>query len=234
MAFCKYCGKEIPDGSVCSCDEAQAAVAAEEKNVSNTPVPDSNITSSDEVVTGTNIDKNSIIMIAGAAAAVIVVILLCVFLFGGGYKKPLKNVVKGFNKEDPERIVSAIFTEDMIEDSDEWDGDYDDCIDAFEDAYDEVVDEFEDEYGKNVKIKYEIDNKKAIKEKKLSDYEDLYDDDLDMKVEIKKGYKLELTVSIEGDKDDEEFDEIELVVVKIKGEGWVICPFDGGFGSLLY
>lgn len=237
MAFCKYCGKEIPEGSVCSCEEAQAetsSAAPTQTSVTNETNGGSQASNpvADVISSIKNGNSNMTVLIAAGAAVLLAIIILICVLCSGGYKKPFNKVVKGFNKEDPEIILSAFFTEDMIESGDEWDGDYDDAIDDFDDAMDEMIDALEDKYGKDLKIKFDIDSKKPIKEGKLEDFEDEYDDEFDMDVEIKKGYKIKGTISIEGSKDDDEIDDIEISVIKIKGEGWVIYPFDMSLSSL--
>ena len=35
MAFCQFCGREIPDGSVCGCPGSQQAAAQNQQQVNN-------------------------------------------------------------------------------------------------------------------------------------------------------------------------------------------------------
>lgn len=247
MAFCKYCGKEIPEGSVCSCPEAQkdagvqaastenasvnqsapAPAAAPTPNPNPAPAPNPVPDFSGTAAANDESKKKSLtnLIIAGGGIVVILLLVLIISTVAGGrYKKPVKDFFKGMNKADSERVVNAMFTEDMLDDADE---DIDDMYDEFDDSLDDMLDGLEDEFGDDIKIKFSVDEKKSIKDKKLETYEDFYDDYLDADVKIKKGYKLSLTVKIEGDEDDDENDDIEVVVVKIKGEGWKIYPFDG-------
>lgn len=235
MAFCKYCGNEIAEGETCTCAESQAdknnaAPAAPASAPTPSAAPTDNGSENKPSLGGLDAAKlkNFAPVAALCAAALLVIILIVALCAGGGYKKPLKNFAKGINKEDAETFLSAFYSEDMIEDSDAYDGDFDDAVDAFDDILDTMIDSLEDEYGKDVRLKIDIDSKKAVKSKKLKDFEDYYDDNFDMDVTIKKAYKVSCTFEIEGDKDDDEMDDIDLVLIKVKGEGWKIYMGDGG------
>lgn len=235
MTFCKYCGKEIPEGATCSCAEAQAEANNNQQALNNddapvNPMPTSDMYTDENTADPKQAARTNLILAGGAAVILLVLILIISLIAGGGYKKPINNFVKGINKADSERIVKSMFTEDMLEDSDV---DFDDIYDEMDDALDDSLDELEDEFGDDIKVKFSIDKKKEIKDKKLKDYEDFYDDYFDANVDIKKGYKITGTLSIEGDEDDDETDDVEIIVLKIKGEGWKLYPFDGGFANMI-
>ena len=75
MAFCSNCGKVIPDGTICDC-QIQAQ--------NNPPVPQNN-------------NKKQLIVIGISAVALIVVLCLIISSMGGGYKEPIKDLVKGLD-----------------------------------------------------------------------------------------------------------------------------------------
>lgn len=219
MAFCKFCGKEIPEGNVC--DECKASQ----------PVPE--VTSGDTVGTDSpvpegNADKKKNITVI-AVAVVIVLLLIAIIssIAGGGYKDPIKDMIKGFNKADSERLLEAFYPTDYLKDmAEDEDLKLKDLYDELDDDLEDALDSLEDDYGKNVKISFDFEDKKKLSDKKISDYEDWYDDYLDLDVEIKKAYKVEGTMEIKGKENDDD-EDVEFIVVKIKGEGWKVYPGSG-------
>lgn len=158
-------------------------------------------------------------------------LLILVFLMpSDNYKSPIKRLEKGINKADSKKLISAICTDDMLKDSKKSSKKLfgsmskSDFYDQIDEGMEEFYDSLEDKYGDDVKIKFDIDDKKKVKPKKLDDYEKDYKDSLDIKVKIKKAYKLDCSLEIKGDKDSDEIDDIELIVIKVSGEGWLILP----------
>lgn len=204
MAFCPNCGKVIPDGTVCDC-QMQAQ--------NNSPVPPTN-------------NKKQLLVVGISAVAVIAVLCLIVSSLGGGYKEPIKDLVKGFNKCNCEKIIDATMPKeylkelkkDLKDDDEDWDDYIDDANDYLEDAKDDI----EDIYGKNTKISVKFLDKKDVKKSDMKKIEEMYDDFYD--VEVKKAYKVKIEMEIKG-KDDEDSEKNWLYVVKIKGDGWKISTY---------
>ena len=97
MAFCKYCGKELPESGICDCAEAQQAATT-------TETADANQTSdteqaSTEVAVAENKNSNKSLIIIAVAVIVGLILLSSILssLFGG-YKKPVENYFSGLQK----------------------------------------------------------------------------------------------------------------------------------------
>ena len=248
MAFCKYCGNKLEDGELCTCEEAvaEARKAAEAASGSAQDaaepavvgVPDSAKTGAEapgypapasdmgaaEVKADDSTFKKGIGLLAAAAAIIILIIILLASLLGGSYKTPLKKAVKGINKCDTELIMSAVLTDDQIEEikeeAEDADEDYKDMIKDFDKLLEDATEVLEDEYfGKHMKVSYKItDKEKVSKKKELREIEDYYEDNDE---EVKKAYKLKIELTVEG-KDEEVESKLSVYSVKLKGGDWVL------------
>ncbi len=214
MAFCKFCGNEIPEGSQCSCAESQAAATAQESAAPAAP----------EAAAEKNSNKAAIVLVAGLIIILVIIVSLVSSIAGGGYKKPVSDFEKALNKTDGELLAECMYGDDMIDELDK------DDFDKLSKSLEWLVELCEEEYGKNVKFTIKIDDKEKISKSELKDLEEIYLDSYDLDVEISKGYELEGTLKVKG-KDDKDEEDIELTVVKIKGEGWKISP-ESAMGSI--
>ena len=214
MAFCKFCGNEIPEGSQCSCAESQAAATAQESAAPSAP----------EAAAEKNSNKAAIVLVAGLIVILVIIVALVSSIAGGGYKKPVSDFEKALNKTDGELLAECMYGDDMIDELDK------DDFDKLSKSLEWLVELCEEEYGKNVKFTIKIDDKEKISKSELKDLEEIYLDSYDLDVEISKGYELEGTLKVKG-KDDKDEEDIELTVVKIKGEGWKISP-ESAMGSI--
>lgn len=209
MAFCSNCGKVIPDGMICDC-QMQAQ--------NNPPAPQKN-------------NKKQLIVIGISAVALIVVLCLIISSMGGGYKEPIKDLVKGFNKCDCERILDATMTKDSLkelkEDIKDEDEKWKDFVDEMNDYLEDAKDDLEDDYGKNVKLSVKFLDKKDVKKSDMKKIEERYDDYYD--AEVKKAYKVKIEMEIKG-KDDKDSEKGWLYVVNIKGDGWKVSTYDDETG----
>lgn len=209
MAFCKYCGKELPESGICDCAEAQQAAAT-------TETADANQTSdteqaSTEVAVSENKNSNKSLIIIAVAVIVGLILLSSILssLFGG-YKKPVENYFSGLQKSSSSKFLKA-FPEDKADDfKDMIEDDYDD---DFDDFFDDLIEDFEDDYGRKIKFKIDFEDKDEMKNRDIKAFEELYD------VEISKAYEVEFTLTVKGKKDKDDLDYIAYVG-KVKGEGW--------------
>lgn len=201
MAFCKFCGKEIPEGSACDCAGAQAAPAAAEEL--NQPA--------------SNNQTKGLIVIAGAAVLLIVILVMLISSLSGGYKKPVKDFVKAINKGDGEKFMETMLTDDMIDELG------DDGLELMDNLIGYITEAAKDQYGDNAKFSIKIKDKEKIDKDDLKDLESVYSSTYDADIEISKGYELEVEVSVKG-KEGKNSNETELDVIKIKGEGWKLSP----------
>lgn len=219
MAFCKFCGKEIPEGAQCDCAESQAAAPDNVTgNVSSEAVPAA------EAAPGKPSNKAAIVIVAALVVILIIIFTIVSSIAGGGYKKPVNEFEKALNKTDGERLAECMLPDEILEELD--DDDFDDLSDAIE----WLVDLCEDEYGKNVKFSISIDDKEKLRKSELKEIEEDYNDEFDSDIEITKGYEIEGVLKIKG-KDDKEEEDITLTVVKIKGDGWKLS-YDSFYGMI--
>lgn len=209
MAFCKFCGNEIPEGAQCSCDEAQANAAPAAAPEATEEKPSNNA---------------AIVLAVGLVIILVIVISLVSAIANGGYKKPVNDFEKALNKADGKLLAECMYGDDMLDELDK--DDYEDLSTTIE----WLVEMCEEEVGDDVKFTIKIEDKEKLKKSELKDIEETYSESYDMDVKVKKGYVLEGTFKIKGD-DDKEEEDIELTVVKLKGDGWKISP-DSAMGSM--
>lgn len=174
-------------------------------------------------------------IILGAAAIVLIAVLVFLFnIFFGGYKKPIKDIVKGINKIDADKAIHAIIPKNQFNDfkdimEDETDDDYKDYI---KDLEKDIKDEIKDNKIK-YKVKVDFKGKKKVKGSTLDDIEETaskYFEDLGLdEVEVKKAYRVK--VKLEGElkyKKESASAGItyNIYVVKYKGcSGWYLAPY---------
>lgn len=208
MAFCKYCGREIPENSVCDCPDAQAE--ANNNPASGAPANETQTVASNQ--------KTGFVVI-GVAVAILLIIIIALLssIFGGGYKKPVKDFEKSLNEGDGKLFIEAMLPEKFLDDVD------DSQYELISDLVGSLKDFAEDEYGKNVKFIIDIEDKEKLEKDEISALESLYTSTYGLDVEITKGYELDTELTVKGKKGKDSKD-MELVVFKIEGEGWKISP----------
>lgn len=207
--FCMQCGKEIEDGAnICSfCGASQEG------------------TTTVEGITTVNKSSNKAVAVIIAAAAVVLVILIVLFnlLFGGGYKKPVDNMMKAIEtgkgkylyKSMPEFLIEYEYEDEKKSEI------YDDLDESLE----FITGMLEGEYGDDIKVSYKIKDKEKIDKDDLEELEDSIKDKYDEKVKVSKGYELKIKMKIKGD-DDKDEDTTTINVYKIDGD-W--CLMDSIF-----
>jgi len=189
MKYCKYCGAEIPDNGVCTCAESQ-----------------------NEAVLKTSSGKNKFVVVALLPAIVIIIVLFNT-IFGGGYKKPVDQFFKGFNKCDSSMMAKSL-PEKAAEEFKKTISD---------ENLETLISLFEVGYGKNIKISYDIEDKDSL------DKDEIKTLAKNTNLDIKKAYDLTIDIEIKGKKEDRETTS-NITVAEIKGEGWKLV---GDVESLL-
>lgn len=223
--FCESCGAQMEDNaSQCpTCNAAASAVnatanVAEANNTTATEDVKNNIDSgtvggaTSPVTTSSN-NKNKIIAIAAGAFAFLIFLSVVVSVLGGGYKKPLDNFCKAFNKEDAKYLVKA-YPEIFVEEYEYMDED--DLEDDLEYSLDKLV----DRYGKNIKLSYKINDKDKIDKDDLEELEDNLEYMLDETVKISRGWELEVEFTVKGKK-RKRTKKVDVNVLKVDGK-WAI------------
>ena len=139
MKYCKFCGTQLDDDAVCTCEEAQKELnekqtearayetdddkkadlaAGEMKLPSDMEVPSKN--QSDFSLLACDIRTFAFIGV-GSVIAITIIVMIISAIVGGGYKKPLNDLKKGLNKGDFD-IFAEAFPEDIADDMDDNDG----------------------------------------------------------------------------------------------------------------
>lgn len=206
--FCMQCGKEIEDSAdICTfCGAAQGGGVTY---------------GGTDTVKNTN--KAVAVIIAAAAVILVILIVLVNLLFGGGYKKPVDNMVKAMETGKGKYLYKAM-PEFLIEYQYE-DEKKSDIYDDLDESMELITGMLEEEYGDDIKISYKIKDKDKIDKDDLEDLEDSIKDKYDEKVRVSKGYELKVKMKIKGD-DDKDEDTTTIKVYKIEGD-W--CLMDSIF-----
>ena len=160
------------------------------------------------------------------AIVVVVVIVLAVVLgktvFGKGYEKPIKTLIKGVEEQDGEMILSA-FSENTIEAMEDQSG-----IDRIE--QEDMMDlKFEYRFSgevwvdEDVEFKYEVEDSKKLDKDDIKDIEDELKDYWDVREDISAARELDVTMTIYVDGDEEDDNDATIEVIKVDGK-WYINP----------
>lgn len=216
MSFCKYCGKQLSDNEVCSC-----------RTPDNKYTPDINLDGENQNTnTPTVKEKKS----GGKKLLVIPVMILAVIIIATGiscsanaYKRPLKNIVRGVNKNNIELILEQVMTEDTLEEFkedivDDKDIDWKEFCEDTKDGMEELKEYIEDDFGKHFKVSAKIITKKDAKKREIKSLEKSCES-MDMDCKIKKAYKLKTELTFKG-KNEEKNMKVWVYSVQLKGEGW--------------
>lgn len=214
MAFCKFCGKEIPDGTTCSCQSgANSAPAANNNNSNGGGVP------LDAV-------KKNLPMIIGGIVAFIV--LICILGFIGshtGAKGAANKYAKALTKKSGGKtVLSLTLPDDAIKDlkdDDEWKDNIEDYNDTRE------------SYLEDTKIKIKSVKKgKKLSNKALKGAEKYWEKQGAEDPKAKKGYEFKIKMQLKNDGEKDTVTQ-KICVVKFKGEGWKVIHDDADYLSSL-
>ncbi|MBQ8922408.1 MAG: hypothetical protein IJ060_09665 [Oscillospiraceae bacterium] len=244
--FCEYCGRQIPVGVPCTCQGAAAARQAQGYQqqagyaqaggayAQAQPKAGNKFT---EIVNNVknffgslidkfkNGDKNTKIKlgaICGGILAAIIALFILIFCVSWGYEGAVKDLQKGIQKCDYERIFDACVPDDII---DQWKEEYgkDEFKEELEEANEEMEEELEDEYGDSLKCSIDIRKATELKKKAVEQLEEYIVDEYGTEATVKKAYKLKVRFSLRGS-DDHYADTGYLYVAKLGngGGGWKV------------
>lgn len=230
MAFCKYCGKRLEENEVCNCRTT---------NNSYTPDISMDYENQDTITPPAPSKKLPVKKLLLIPAILLVIILIAsgISYSANSYRRPVKNIVKGINKNDIELILEQIMTEeeleefkeDAVNDSDE---DWDDFCDDTEEGMEELKEYIEDDFGKHFKVSAKIINSKDAKKREVKNLEKSYQA-MNMDVDIKKAYKLKTELTFKG-KSDKKSMKLWVYSVKLKDEGWKLMLDDEAMEDFEY
>lgn len=246
--FCTTCGATLEDNATfcTNCGTPQDAAPQQNSAPSSNATPASNaaeavkntfsgvsFSSVKDSLTMDNIknitkkpNKNTIIGLCVIAVVVIaVIVLLCVLLLGGGYKKPIDNMIKAYETGEG-KYIKATYTEEMLEDVEDTvdkSKKYDDVDDYFDAKAEALKESMEKRFGEDFKIKYSVKKKKALTNKQLKSLKEDYEEDYELdKATVSDGYKLTLSVTWKGEDDEAEDDSRDITVAKVNGTWTVV------------
>lgn len=191
MKTCSKCGAQVADNAeFCNiCGQKMDTPAAANNATPNpaaAPVGNATLNAAIEKNNNKNV---GIIAIAAAAALVLIIIIAIIAASSGGYKKPIKNLVRLMNQRStnataymetsyPKFVLTAYNSyysllkkagPDFIEDFD------DDIADYYEDMYDDLA----DIYGDDFKVTVEFRDAEPLSDRKLDDLRETYEDYFD-------------------------------------------------------
>ena len=244
--FCEYCGAQIPVGVPCNCPGAAAARQAQayqqngyqqqagygqaQPNGGNKVAETLNKVKAATIDKFKNGDKNTKIKlgaICGGIVAAIIAAFILIFCISWGYKGAVKDLQKGIQKADYEKICEAMIPDDTVDQMKEEKG-ADGFKDFMEEGSENLAEQLEDRYGDSVKCTIDIRKETEMKKKALENIEDFLVDQFGTEANVKKGYKLKVRISIKGS-DDRYTDTGYLYAVKLGngGGGWkIVCNYD--------
>lgn len=233
MKFCNNCGQQMEDESVfcpnCGATNEAAPAAPAAKAAGNdimAKVKDFGGKVANffkNYASAAMKDKKLLVIPAAAILGVIAVIVVLSLLLSHPYKKAIKGYIainvsyqateKQYEAQAPDKAWDYMEEEYEVEFDDQWDN-YEKAAEKYEEA-------LEEEYGE-YKVTFKIKDASKLSNKKLKDYKNDLKDEWDInKKDVKKGYKVKLEVSIKGD-DDKDSDTVKAVVVKYKGDWYVV------------
>jgi len=177
--------------------------------------------------------KRGLAVFGALALGLILFITVLGNLAGNGYKRPVRNVVKGLNKDRAELIISSFYPRDYIEDlrdeADDSDEEWDDVADDLDSLISDVKEVCEDNYfGDDLTVSAKIVKKKPATARDLrmlkKEFEN-YD------AVVKKAYRIKVRLTVKGD-DEKEQAHFYIYSVKLKGGKWLLYPDDKTKGTL--
>lgn len=257
MAFCKFCGKKLEEGQKCNCEEAVNAnnisFEADSENSNNKDIISENDdtdqhkdiqsielseTSSKELpvpaqTISDSMLRRGLVLVCALALCLVLLITIAGNIVGCGYKRPVKNVIKGVNKERAELVINSFYprnyVEELRDDAEDEDMEWSDLTDDLDSLISNVKEVCEDNYfGDDLKLNAKIVKKKPATAKDFRNIKkgfEKYD------AVVKKAYKLKVRLTVKGD-DEKEQIHFYIYSVKLKGGRWVVFADDKTKGAI--
>lgn len=218
MAYCEYCGKEMPKSGVCSCKLPAAPF-----------VPEIRVSTSDRKEGGIKnfVRDNKVLLIVGAALlAVIITVIVIVYNFTGSRGAARKYAKNVFSRSGGKTYYSMTLPDKLY---DSLNGDkFDDMVDDFNDENKKAAEDYKVKLKKIKKTEKLSKNQLNGAEKAFAQNAAKYDRSFaKASYSAKKGYIYELTYKIKDrqTKKTKKYTK-EVAAVKFNGEGWKIIDID--------
>lgn len=257
MAFCKFCGKKLEEGQKCNCEEAVNAnnisFEADSENSNNKDIISENDdtdqhkdiqsielseTSSKELpvpaqTISDSMLRRGLVLVCALALCLVLFITIAGNIVGCGYKRPVKNVIKGVNKERAELVINSFYprnyVEELRDDAEDEDMEWSDLTDDLDSLISNVKEVCEDNYfGDDLKLNAKIVKKKPATAK---DFRNIKKEFEKYDAVVKKAYKLKVRLTVKGD-DEKEQIHFYIYSVKLKGGRWVVFADDKTKGAI--
>ena len=257
MAFCKFCGKKLEEGQKCNCEEAVNAnnisFDADSENSNNKDIISENDdtdqhkdiqsielseTSSKELpvpaqTISDSMLRRGLVLVCALALCLVLFITIAGNIVGCGYKRPVKNVIKGVNKERAELVINSFYprnyVEELRDDAEDEDMEWSDLTDDLDSLISNVKEVCEDNYfGDDLKLNAKIVKKKPATAK---DFRNIKKEFEKYDAVVKKAYKLKVRLTVKGD-DEKEQIHFYIYSVKLKGGRWVVFADDKTKGAI--
>ena len=244
MAFCKFCGKKLEEGQKCNCEEAVNAnnisFEADSENSNNKDIQSIELseTSSKELpvpaqTISDSMLRRGLVLVCALALCLVLFITIAGNIVGCGYKRPVKNVIKGVNKERAELVINSFYprnyVEELRDDAEDEDMEWSDLTDDLDSLISNVKEVCEDNYfGDDLKLNAKIVKKKPATAK---DFRNIKKEFEKYDAVVKKAYKLKVRLTVKGD-DEKEQIHFYIYSVKLKGGRWVVFADDKTKGAI--
>lgn len=210
MAFCKYCGKELDKDGNCTCEASMGKSVPSREHIKADKSPEGGA-------------KKALIIIC-VMLVLAIIVALALFIYSGvnAYKKPIKDMVKGANKGDTQRIISAMYTDDEVSELKVRAKDKGLDWDSYISDNDKTIDTIRK--SKNIRgMKVDVVAKEKLDGSNLEKVEEYYKNSFGE--EVKKAYRVEVNLRVKyKDGGGEIKNNGWMTVAKIKDGGWVYCP----------
>lgn len=216
--FCGNCGSQNPDGATnCAVCGAPLATGKPAKK------PGFDLKS---------MDRNKLIGLGVIAAVVVVAIILILVLAlsGRSAESTLEDYAKGVLTLDAEKIMKIIPKADIESYADKEDISNSEAKEEIMEDLQKKLDDLEDSYKKvdpeDVgKVTVEIRDKSKMTGKEVREFNDRYDEDKDVEIEIKEGMTVEIKLTVKFDGDEYKYRVPGIRIVKI-GSSWYVTEDD--------
>ena len=168
-----------------------------------------------------NIPKPVLIIVP---IAILLLVLLSSFFIlnrrgAGSYKSAVSQFFTAVTKHDSKKLVKVMMPKEMEKALIEEEG-----FDNAKEFYEELDEIFYDDEDDKIKVrKVNISDKDKLSKKELKDVEETLSDDLDLELDIKEMYSLEVEFEYKEGKDDWDDDSVDFLAYKVKGR-WYVIP----------
>lgn len=195
--YCMQCGKEIDDNA----NNCEFCGSPQNYSIENSPVQKK---------------KDPVVAIVAIVSVILVVLIVFANLtiFNNEYKKPIDSLIRMVETGDSD-YVEDVFPEYMFDEA---------SSEKLDETAEQITEMFKLHYGDDFEISYDIIDKSDIDDDKLEDLEKSIKKNFDEKVNVSKGYNVELELTIEADSKSNS-NAVKCNVYKIDGD-WCMIEND--------